>query len=104
MKILDPTFKDALSQKSLTLAWCWLITRLDGMQLGFTSLDVPITIGGITYYGITGFDPGAAQQSQGVDKLDSQTLKGILDVSGISKAELDSGIFEGARVRRFLST
>ncbi len=102
MKILDSAFKEALAQKTLTLAWCWLITRLDGMQLGFTSLDVPITIGNLTYYGITGFDPGAAQQSQGVDKVDSQTLKGILDLSGISKAELDSGIFEGARVRRFL--
>ncbi len=102
MKILESTLKEALASKTLTLCWCWLITRLDGVQLGFTSLDVPITIGGVTYYGTTGFDPGAAQQSQGVDKLDSQTLKGILDQTGISKAELDSGIFEGAQVRRFL--
>ncbi len=102
MLILDPAFKATLALANSTFCWCWLITRLDGQMLGFTSLDVPITIGNVTYYGVTGFDPGAAQQSQGVDKLDSQNLNGILDRSGISKSELDSGIFNGATVRRFL--
>ena len=102
MKVLDPTLKEALSQKTLTLAWCWLITRVDGQQLGFTSLDVSFVIDGVTYLGTTGFNPGAAQQSQGVDRLDSQNLKGILDNSGISKAEIQSGIFNNAQVRKFL--
>ena len=99
---LDPTFKASLSKIPSTICWCWLITRRDGGMIGFTSLDVPIAIGGVTYYGTTGFNPGAAQQSQGVDKVDSQTLKGILDRSGISKADLSSGIYDGAQVRRFL--
>lgn len=102
MLVLDPTFKAALSKTPSTLCHCWLITRRDGAQLGFTSLDLPIEINGITYYGTTGFDPGASQQSQGVDKIDSQNLKGILDRSGISKADLDSGIYDGAEVRRFI--
>ena len=102
MLTLDPTFKEALSKTPSTLCWCWLITRQDGGMLGFTSLDVPIKIGDVTYYGTTGFNSGAAQQSQGVDKVDSQTLKGILDRSGISKADLDSGIYDGAKIRRFL--
>ena len=102
MLTLDPTFKASLSKIPSTICWCWLITRRDGGMIGFTSLDVPITIGGVTYYGITGFNPGAAQQSQGVDKVDSQTLKGILDRSGISKADLNSGIYDRAFVRRFL--
>ncbi len=102
MLTLDPAFKAALNKTPSTICWCWLITRKDGGQLGFTSLDIPIQIGNVSYYGTTGFNPGAAQQSQGVDKVDSQTLKGILDRSGISKTDLNSGIYDGAQVRRFL--
>jgi uncharacterized phage protein (TIGR02218 family) len=102
MKTLDSTIANSLTKPTLTLAWCWLITRIDGLMLGFTSLDVSITIDNVTYRPFTGFDAGAAQVSEGVEKLDSQTLTGILDVSGISKADLQSGIYEKAEVRRFL--
>lgn len=102
MKILDPVLTEALNQNTLTIAWCWLIARVDGLQLGFTSLDVPFTIDGVTYQPYTGFDPGAAQTSADLSKVDSQQLKGILDASGISKEDLASGIYEYAKVRRFL--
>ena len=71
-------------------------------MLGFTSLDLPFVIDGVTYLPYTGFDPGAAQSSADLSKTDSQQLKGILDPSGISKADLASGIYEYASVRRFL--
>ena len=71
-------------------------------MLGFTSLDVPISIDNVTYVPYTGFDPGASQQSTDTSKVDSQQLKGILDESGISKKDLASGIYEYATVRRFL--
>ena len=102
MKILDPALKESLTKTSTTLCWCWLITRVDGVQLGFTSLDLPIIIDGVTYLPYTGFDPGAAQSSSDLNAIDSQQLKGLLDASGISRADLASGIYEYATVRRFL--
>lgn len=102
MKNLDSAFKTALAAKTLTLCWCWQITRVDGLMLGFTSLDLSFVIDGLTYQPFTGFDPGAAQVSEGLEKTDSQTLSGILDVSGISLADIRSGIYSGAKVRRFL--
>ena len=102
MKTLAPAFTKSLSQNSLTVAWCWLITRIDGQMLGFTSLDVPFIIDGVTYQPYTGFAPGATQQSIDLGKTDSQQLTGILDASGISKEDLASGIYEYASVRRFL--
>ena len=102
MKILDPTFKESLSKTSTTLCWCWLITRIDGVQLGFTSLDLPFQIDGVSYLPYTGFDPGAAQTSGDLGATDSQQLKGLLGASGISPADLVSGIYEYASVRRFL--
>lgn len=102
MLILDPAFKESLTKSSLTIAYCWLITRIDGLQLGFTSLDVPFTIDNVEYRPYGGFDPGANQASSDLSKLDSQLLKGLLDESGISREELISGIYEYASVRRFL--
>ncbi|MEL6493930.1 MAG: DUF2163 domain-containing protein [Cyanobacteria bacterium J06623_7] len=99
---LDPAFKESLTKAALSLCWCWLIIRRDGAMIGFTSFDLDLVIDDVTYRGTTGFDPGAAQTSSGVDKVDSQNLKGILDASGISKAEIDSGIYDGAIVRRFI--
>lgn len=91
-----------MSKQTLTLCWCWLITRIDGLTLGFSNLDICFEIDGITYSSFTGFDPSAAQVSEGVDKLDSQNLVGILDPAGISIADLKSGIWRGAQVRRFI--
>lgn len=71
-------------------------------MLGFTSLDLPFVIDGVTYLPYTGFDPGAAQTSNDLGSVDSQQLKGLLGASGISKSELASGIYEYATVRRFL--
>ena len=102
VKTLDPAFKESLSIASTTLCWCWLITRIDGQELGFTSLDLPFVIDGVTYQPYTGFDPGAAQSSSDLNSIDSQQLKGLLGESGISKADLASGIYEYATVRRFL--
>lgn len=102
VKILDPAFKAAFNTDRSTFCWCWLITRVDGLMLGFTSLDVPFTIDGVTYQPYTGFDAGAAQQSGDLNRTDSQQLIGILDRSGISKADLISGIYDYAYVRRFL--
>jgi uncharacterized phage protein (TIGR02218 family) len=101
LKIFDPTFKESLTKTSTTLCWCWLITRIDGLMLGFTSLDVPFVIEGVTYQPFTGFNPGATQHSADLGKVDSQQLTGILDACGISKADLASGIYEYAKVRRF---
>jgi uncharacterized phage protein (TIGR02218 family) len=102
VKILDPTFKNAFNSDKSTFCWCWLIIRVDGLRLGFTSLDMPFEIGGVTYQPFTGFDAGAAQQSGDLNRTDSQQLVGILDRSGISKADLISGIYDYAYVRRFL--
>ncbi|MEM7756559.1 MAG: DUF2163 domain-containing protein [Cyanobacteria bacterium P01_A01_bin.40] len=100
--LLDSAFEAALSKTPSTLCWCWLITRCDGGIIGFTSLDVSIEIDNITYHGTTGFNPGAIQNSQGVDKVDSQTLAGFFDASAISKRDLDAGIYDNASVRSFL--
>ena len=102
MQILDSIFDAALAQETLTLAWCWLITRNDGVKLGFTSFDVPFVIDGVTYYGATGFTPSAIQTSADINKSDTQNLIGIADDTGITHRDLAAGLYEGAKIRTFL--
>lgn len=101
MKLIDPYLRQQLSNSSQSLTWCWLITRTDGGQIGFTSFDLPLFIAGRDYLPFTGFDAGASQQS--LEKtIDSQELTGILDPSGISLEDLTSGVYEFATVKRFI--
>ena len=37
MKELDPAFAAHIADGTTTLAWCWKITRRDGVVMGFCS-------------------------------------------------------------------
>ena len=58
-------------------AWCWKITRKDGMVLGFTSHDEDITYDGLVYKAATGFAPTAVSTSgdMAVDNLDAEGME-----------------------------
>jgi uncharacterized phage protein (TIGR02218 family) len=86
----------------MTLVWCWLITRKDGTKLGFTTFDLPITIGGVTYYGGTGFSPSARQQSDDLERADNQQLMGVFDSTQITEKDLRIGLYDYAAIRCFL--
>ncbi len=102
MKLLSDAFKAALEKEVLTLTWCWLVERKDGVKLGFTAFDLPLLIDGVVYQPTTGFSPGAIQTSQGTDNIDTQNLAGILDATGISERDLNAGLHDCAKVRIFL--
>lgn len=48
MKTLDPALQDHLDGGATTLAWCWKVTRRDGMVLGFTEHDRALNFDGTT--------------------------------------------------------
>ena len=39
MKSLSPDLQTHLDEGTTTLAWCWRITRADGVTFGFTDHD-----------------------------------------------------------------
>ena len=101
MKTLDPTFQNTITQKVTTIAWCWLIERLDGVKLGFTSFDLPLPIGGISYEPTTGFAPSADSTSEGFEQNDSQSLAGILSSDQISDRDLLAHKYHYAKITCF---
>jgi len=82
-------------------AWCWKVTRSDGVVLGFTSHDEDITYNGVVYKASTGFAPTAVSTSgdMAVDNLDAE---GMLRSDAITAEDLRKGIYTNAAIEVFL--
>ena len=102
MKTLDSNFQTALTSETTTLAWCWLIQRQDGINLGFTSFDLPLSIDGVTYSAATGFTPSAWATSEGLAQNDNQNLKSIISSDAISEEDLLAGKYNYASITCFI--
>ena len=100
MRQLDPNFQAHLDTGVTTLAWCWRITRSDGVQLGFTDHDRDIA-----------FDTTGFEASSGLTTTEMQTEIGLtvanLEVSGalrsdrLSGEDLAAGLYDGAKIEIF---
>lgn len=101
MKTLDPTFQNTIAQPTATITWCWLIERVDGVKLGFTSFDLAFKIDGIEYEPVSGFAPSADSTQEGFKQSDSQNLQGILTSDQISDVDLASGAYQHAKLTCF---
>ena len=49
MRALDPAFAAHIASGATTLATCWRLTRRDGVVLGFTDHDQPLTFDGTNF-------------------------------------------------------
>jgi len=85
----------------LTLARCYKITRTDGTVFGFTSNNVDVVFGGVTYEAAAAVDDSAVrnQTGSGIDNMD---VVGLLQSSRITDADLLAGRYDGATVEVFL--
>ena len=101
MRNLSPTLTAALSSPTLALAYFWLITRVDGVKLGFTSADIDITIEGITYQSFNGITPTATTESTGLT-VNNVELSSFFDDEGITEKDVLAGVYDSARVLVFL--
>ena len=101
MKTLEPIFQNKIAQPTATITWCWLIERIDGVKLGFTSFDLSFNINGVTYEAATGFAPSANSSESGFKQNDSQSLNGILSSDQISDEDLLRGLYQYAKITCF---
>lgn len=97
MKHLPPALTARLASGVTTLAWCWRISRRDGVTLGFTDHDRDLTFDGITYEAEAGFTASEIKDSVGlaVDNLDVQSA---LSSARLTEIDLASGLFDEATV------
>lgn len=97
MKSLSPALQAHLDSGTTTLAWCWKITRADGVVLGFTDHDRPLIFGGCDYEPESGF---AASEIRGGSDLsvDAQDAEGVLSSDRITETDILDGRWDNAQV------
>lgn len=83
------------------LATCWRIERTDGVVLGFTSHDQPLTIGGVEYDPAGGFDASSLASDTEMSAGDVEVI-GALDSDFITAEALLAGVYDKAAVEMFV--
>jgi uncharacterized phage protein (TIGR02218 family) len=100
LKTLHPPFAAHLASGATTLAYCWRITRRDGVVLGFTEHDENVVYAGTTFQASTGFTASQIQQGLGLS-IDNFTASGALSSLSITETDLLAGRYDDASVELF---
>ncbi len=100
MKTTSGPLAAHLAGSAHTMATCWLVTRTDAVVFGFTSHDLPLTIGGVVYEAALGIDRSTVDHSVGVSAGTAQAL-GFLNSASITQEDLLAGVWDHAAIRIF---
>ena len=97
MKTLSPDLQAHLDDGTTTLAWCWRISRADGVALGFTDHDRKLAFDGTAFEPESGF--AASEIRAGSDlAVDAQDATGVLTSDRISETDILDGRWDNAAV------
>lgn len=97
MKQLDPALQAHLDDGTTTLAWCWRITRADGVAFGFTDHDRTLSFEGTEFEPESGF--AASEIRAGSDlSVDAQDAEGVLSSDRITETDILDGRWDAAEV------
>ena len=98
MRVLTPLLAAATAPGATgTLATLWLLTRRDGVVLGFTDHDRPLTLHGVVCAPQTGLTPGAAKAELGPGPGDAE-VQGVLDAAALTEADIAAGLYDRAEI------
>ncbi len=98
MKTLHPGLAAHLAGGVTTLARCWTLTRRDNVRLGFTDHDRDIAFDGVTHQARSGLQASDASAELGL-AVASSDVAGVLHAAGLSEADIQRGLYDGAEVR-----
>lgn len=90
-----------LQSGATTVCRAWLLTRKDGLTLGFTDHDQDLTFESVTFKAETGLTALALQQQTGLSVDNSEAMGGFSD-DAITETDLAAGRYDGAQVKAWL--
>lgn len=97
MKTLPPALQAHLIEGTTTLAWCWRITRADGVAFGFTDHDRTLSFEGTDFEPESGFT--ASEVRAGSDlSVDAQDAEGVLSSDRITETDIIDGRWDNAEI------
>ena len=97
MRAIPDALAAVVDGEAATLATAWIVTRADGVSLGFTDHDRPLAVEGVACAPATGWTAGAADSALGFDP-GSASAQGVLDSAAIAEDDIAAGLYDGAQV------
>ena len=97
MREIDEVFAARLAADETTLCACWRFTRRDSAVFGATDHDRAIEFDGVTYEPANGLKAATFESSAGLAP-GRAAADGAISAEFMSEADLDAGLWDGARV------
>ena len=95
----SPSLQAHLEEGTTTLAWCWRITRADGVTFGFTNHERTLGFDGTEFEPDSG--PTASEERSRSDlSVDAQDAEGVLTSDRITETDIFDGRWDNAEVWR----
>jgi len=101
VRSIPAELQEKLDSGATTLARCWIVTRRDGVMLGFTDHDRELVIESITCRAGTGF--AASEATSRFDlSVDGSEISGAFSDDTLTEADLAAGRYDAAEVVTWL--
>ncbi|MEZ6028154.1 MAG: DUF2163 domain-containing protein [Hyphomonadaceae bacterium] len=97
MRQISEAFAARLAADKTTLCACWRFTRRDGEVFGATDHDADLSLDGVTYSLAAGLGNVSFESGAGLAP-GRATAEGALSLDFMRVDELDTGLWDGARV------
>lgn len=101
MRTVPEALQAHLLGSATTLAFCWKLTRTDGVVMGFTDHDAALAFDGVVFQAATGLSAGEAEAAMGL-AAGSQDVEGALSSLAIEEKDIVAGRYDRARIETFL--
>jgi uncharacterized phage protein (TIGR02218 family) len=97
VRSIPPALQAKLDAGVTTLARCWIITRRDGIVMGFTDHDADITVAGTLCHAGTGLNASEATARLGL-QVDGAEIAGALADESLAENDLAAGRYDAASI------
>lgn len=101
MRTIPPALQEKLDSGVTTLCRCWILTRSDGVVLGFTDHDRDLVVDGVLCRADTGAAGSEATQATGM-AIGGSELFGALSAQSLAEDDLAAGLYDAAAARMFI--
>src|ERR1051326_9200103 len=97
MRTIPPALQGKLDSGVTTLARCWIVTRRDGVTMGFTDHDADLTVAGTLCHADTGLTASEATARLGL-QVDGSEIAGALASGSLAETDLAAGGYDAAAI------
>jgi uncharacterized phage protein (TIGR02218 family) len=101
VRTIPSEFQAKLDSGATTLARCWIVTRRDGVVLGFTDHDRDLIIDGVTCRAGTGFTASEATSRFDLS-VDGSEISGAFSDDALTEDDLAAGRYDAAEIATWL--